>query len=119
MSSFFTGSSKVKIPKVDLKAEGPWIDVWEALPPFREDGTLELTYSASCRRPLVFIETTDSNEETMKDEKSKMELLKWHDTGQEKVKVFAGKELFWSNTLRQCALMEGVEKHLPKIFYLL
>ena len=126
MSSFFTGSSKVKIPKVDLKAEGPWIDVWEALPPykephppFREDGTLELTYSASCRRPLVFVETADSNEETMKDEKSKMELLKWHDTGQEKVKVFAGKELFWSNTLRQCALMEGVEKHLPKIFYLL
>merc|ERR1712016_412091 len=46
-------------------------------------------------------------------------MLRWHDTGQEKVRMFAGKELFWNNQVRKMALMEGVERHLPKIFYLI
>ena len=120
MSSFFARSSTVKTPNVDYKVEGDWIDIWESknphLPPFTD--LLRLTYSATCREPLIFVPTKKSNTDALKDVHS-MNLLKWHDTGQEKVRIFAGKELYWSNQVRKMALLEGVENHLPKILYLI
>ena len=121
MSSFFARASTVTSPNVDVKAEGPWIDIWESknpLPPFDENGKLQLTYSATSREPLIFAETNQSNPVVLKDV-GDMKLLRWHDTGQEKVRIFAGGELYWSNQVRKMALLEGVEKHLPKIFYLI
>ena len=116
MSSFFARSSTVKTPNVEYKVEGDWIDIWESKkpqPPFAESGKLRLTYSATCREPLIFADTNQSRE-ALKDVHN-MNLLKWHDTGQEKVRIFAGKELYWSNQVRNVALLEGVENHLPKI----
>ena len=108
-------------PRTDVKAEGPWVDIWDSkdpLPPFDENGRLRLTYSATCREPLIWVNTKQSNQDALKDVPI-IPMLRWHDTGQEKVRMFAGKELFWNNQVRKMALMEGVEKHLPKIFYLI
>ena len=121
MSSFFGRVSTVNTPRTDVKAEGPWVDIWDSkdpLPPFDENGKLQLTYSATCREPLIWVNTKQSNQDALKDVPN-IPLLQWHDTGQEKVRIFAGKELFWNNQVRKMALMEGVEKHLPKIFYLI
>ena len=120
MSSFFVGSSRVKTTSVDYNAEGKWIDIWESknpLPPWDEKGKFGLTYSATTREPSIFAETKESNESTLKGHEQDLSLLRWHDTGQEKVRVFAGAEFYWSNQMRKMALFEGVEKHLPKIFY--
>ena len=112
----------MKTPSVDYNAEGDWIDIWESknpLPPWDEKGKFGLTYSATTREPTVFVETKQSNAVRLKGHEQEMNLLRWHDTGQEKVRVFAGGELYWSNRMRKMALLEGVEKHLPKIFYLI
>ena len=111
----------MKTPRTDVTAEGPWIDQWytdKPLPPFDEKGDFKLTYSATCREPLIWVYTKQSNPAALKGVTG-MDLLKWHDTGQESVRIFAGKELFWNNQVRKMALMEGVENHLPKIFYLI
>ena len=107
---------------MEYKVHGDWIDIWESKnppPPFDESGKLRLTYSATTRQPKIFAEITQSNAVILKDHAQDLGLLRWHDTGQEKVRIFAGRELYWSNQMRQLALVEGVEKHLPKIFYLI
>ena len=47
----------MKTPRTDVTAEGPWIDQWytdKPLPPFDEKGDFKLTYSATCREPLIW-----------------------------------------------------------------
>ena len=108
-------------PTPDMKAEGPWVETWlhgGPRPPFKPDGEFDLTYSATSRVPEVRYRTKTSNKTVLKDAKG-FDLLKTLDTGQDTTHVFAGKELYWSNKLRQTALAKGVEKHLPKIFYLI
>ena len=112
----------MKTLTVDYNAEGNWIDVWESkkpLPPMDENWKLRLTYSATTREPTIFTGTKQSNPVSLKGHEQELNLLRWHDTGQEKVRIFAGGELYWSNQMRKMALLEGVEKHLPKIFYLI
>ena len=121
MSSFFARVSTVVTPTPDMKAEGPWVETWlhgGPRPPFKPNGEFDLTYSATSRVPEVRYRTKTSNKTVLKDAKG-FDLLKTLDTGQDTTHVFAGKELYWSNKLRQTALAKGVEKHLPKIFYLI
>ena len=111
MSSFFVRASRVKTPTVDYNAEGNWIDVWESkkpLPPMDENWKLRLTYSATTREPTIFTGTKQSNPVSLKGHEQELNLLRWHDTGQEKVRIFAGGELYWSNQI-----------HLPSYQFIL